>query len=76
MHELVGMCMKSQNHDFLVEALGCLSSIVLPDYLYSELIIKHSFLDFLSKVCICLLDAICYDVCVLCSLSFCCAFSL
>ncbi len=31
LHELVGMALKSQNHDFLVEVLAVLANIVLPD---------------------------------------------
>ena len=34
MHQLVGMCMRAQNHDFLVEALSTLSNVQLPTVLY------------------------------------------
>lgn len=49
MHQLVGMSLRAQNHDFLVEALSCLGNIQLPDILYHQLLIKHSLLEPLIK---------------------------
>lgn len=45
MHQLVGMCMRAQNHDFLVEALSTLSNVQLPTVLYHQLLIRHNFLN-------------------------------
>jgi len=49
MHQLVGMALRSESHDYLVEALRTLGNIQVPDVLYHQLLIKHGFLEPLTK---------------------------
>jgi kinesin-associated protein 3 len=45
LHEFAGMIMNAQSQDFLVEALGTMANIAVPDYLYSELLRQHNLLQ-------------------------------
>jgi hypothetical protein len=45
----LGMTLKSSSADFLVEAVGTLASLVYIDVRYSDLLIQHGLLDFISK---------------------------
>mmetsp|Transcript_31900 Transcript_31900/g.54015 ORF Transcript_31900/g.54015 Transcript_31900/m.54015 type:complete len:954 (+) Transcript_31900:99-2960(+) len=49
MHQMVGMAIRAESHDYLVETLRTLGNIQLHDVLYHQLLIKHSFLESLSK---------------------------
>jgi len=50
LHELAGMAVKSPSGDFLVEALGTLANLALPELSYGELVRQHGLADFLAKL--------------------------
>jgi hypothetical protein len=49
LHELVGVATKAKNQDFLLEAVGTLANLNLPEAKFSEVVVQHNLVDFLMK---------------------------
>ncbi len=49
LHELVGVTVKAQSQDFMVEALGVLANLNTPEAKFSEVMVQHGLVEFLMK---------------------------
>jgi hypothetical protein len=49
LHELAGATTKAQNHDFLLEAVGTLANLNVPEAKFGDVARQHNLVDFIVK---------------------------